>query len=73
MEYRIDVLSQDRPDRPLHFEYFTAPNDEKAIKTATPIVVGHVTDPETQYGDLYIRDADGADYADYVDTIEVAA
>ena len=72
-EYRIDTVDQSDPDRPLHVDFFEARTDEAAVRKARRIVARNVTDPECQYGDLWMRDPDGGTSAEYVETIEVAA
>ena len=73
-EYRIDVVTSEAPEgTPLYCEYFEARTEDAACKKARRILRAHVTDPETQYGDLWGRDEDGGSSADYICTIETAA
>ena len=70
-EYRIDVVTDDTPEgQPLRCEHFEARTDEAACKKARRFVKAHVRNPETEYGELWVRDRDGGMSADYVGQIE---
>jgi hypothetical protein len=72
-EYRIDLVTSETPEnKPLYCEYFEARTGNAACIKARRILRPHVTDPQAQYGDLWMRDEGGGTTADYVATIEVA-
>jgi hypothetical protein len=70
-EYRIDLMTDCDPARVAASEHFTARDDEAAARKAARILKRLATDPAAQYGDLWVRDADGGSSAEYVDTISL--
>jgi hypothetical protein len=69
-EYRVDVVTDDSAD-PIASEYFTAATPDAADRKAAKLIKPHVTDPVTQYGELFVR-ADGLT-AEYVGQVEAAS
>lgn len=65
-EYRVDMVGDGSP-RPLASETFTARDDNAAFTKAGKILKHLVTDPATQYGQLYRRDQGSACYLDQVE------
>jgi hypothetical protein len=83
-EYRIDIMQDASPHAVvLASEYFTARSLEAACRKGQVILARHFTAThadvrehapgDARYGDLWVRDADGGNSAEFVDTIEVAS
>lgn len=70
-EYRLDVVSVDEPDRPLHTDFFAADGHDAAFAAAEVILRNRHADPECEYGDLWVYV--GGNRAEYVATVDVPA
>jgi hypothetical protein len=70
-EYRLDVVSVADPDRPLQVEFFEAVDHEAAFRAAEAILRNRQSDPEREYGDMWMHVGDNR--AEYCATVDVPA